>query len=224
MNGQVLEWGVATLALPGEAESGDLHLFEPFKDGALVAVVDGLGHGGEAAVAAKAAVAALKKHPQESVITLVRRCHEDLRATRGAVLSMAAFNALDGTMTWLGVGNVEGILLRADSEGKPKGPTQWPRFPALIPAEPSRTRPPYESLLLRRGVVGGRLPPLYATILPVARGDTLILVTDGIRSGYEPRVTPRAIPQQTADQILKQHNTETDDALVFVGRYVGNSQ
>jgi len=199
MSGQLLEWGVATLALPGETESGDLHLVEPFKDGALVAVVDGLGHGREAALAARTAVATLKKHAQESVITLVKRCHEELRATRGVVLSMAAFNALEGTMTWLGVGNVEGILLRVESDGKA----------------------PYESLLLRRGVVGGRLPPLNATILPVFRGDTLILVTDGIRSGYEPRWSPRGTPQQTADQILAQHNTETDDALVFVGRYAG---
>jgi negative regulator of sigma-B (phosphoserine phosphatase) len=201
MTAQLLEWGVATLALPGEAESGDLHLVEPFKDGALVAVVDGLGHGSEAAVAAKIAVATLKEHPQESVITLVKRCNEILRPTRGVVLSMAAFNALEGTMTWLGVGNVEGILLRADSEGKPT----------------------YESLLLRRGVVGGRLPPLYATILPVSRGDTLVLVTDGIRSGYESRWSSRGTPQQTADQILAQHNMETDDALVLVARYLGKT-
>jgi serine/threonine protein phosphatase PrpC len=199
MSGQLLEWGVATLTLPGEVESGDLHLFEPFKGGALVAVADGLGHGSEAALAAKAAVATLKEHPQESAITLVKRCHETLHRTRGVVLSMAAFNALDGTMTWLGVGNVEGILLSADSEGKPT----------------------YESLLLRRGVVGGRLPPLHATILPVTHGDTLIFVTDGIRSGFESSLHLRGSPKQIADHILAQHNMGTDDALVLVAKYLG---
>jgi len=35
----LIEWGVATLALPGEAQSGDLHLVQPAGTGVLVAVV-----------------------------------------------------------------------------------------------------------------------------------------------------------------------------------------
>ena len=196
-----LEWGLAALAIPGEKESGDLHLVQPFSNGALVAVVDGLGHGSEAAVAARYAVESLKVKPDDSVITLVKRCHESLRATRGAVLSMAAFNTAEDAMTWLGVGNVEGILFRLVADEKTS----------------------YESLLSRRGVVGARLPPLNAAILPVARGDTLIFATDGIRSGFESGLDLRASPQEIADRILDQHNMETDDALVLVVRYIGNT-
>src|SRR6266446_1578813 len=156
MRGQLLEWGVAAQALPGETESGDLHVVKQLHNGALVAVVDGLGHGAEAALAARTAVDTLNEHAEESVITLLKRCHKNLRGTRGVVMTMAAFNAREDTMTWLGVGNVEGVLFHQDSDAKPT----------------------YESLLLRRGVVGGRLPPLNATIIPIARGDTLILVTD----------------------------------------------
>src|SRR5712692_7135198 len=115
MSGHLLEWGVATLPMPGEKESGDLHLVEPFRNGALVAVMDGLGHGAEAAVAARNAVETLKAHPDESVINLLNRCHESLRTTRGVVLGIAAFNAVEGTMTWLGVGNIEGMLFRNGS-------------------------------------------------------------------------------------------------------------
>src|SRR5256885_9190382 len=61
----LIEWGVASLALPGEAESGDRHLVKPVGTGVLVAVVDGLGHGAEAAAAAQAAVAALERHATE---------------------------------------------------------------------------------------------------------------------------------------------------------------
>ena len=43
--GPWIEWGVATRALPGQAESGDRHLVQRFPDGVLAAVVDGLGHG-----------------------------------------------------------------------------------------------------------------------------------------------------------------------------------
>jgi len=197
-----LEWGVAALAKPGEDVSGDMYLVESFRKGALVAVVDGLGHGSEAALAARNAIDTLKEYPSEPVIPLLNRCHENLRTTRGVVLSMAAFNAVDGTMTWLGVGNVEGVLFRDDVDEKTS----------------------YESLLLRRGVVGGRLPPLHAGILPVARGDTIIFVTDGIRSGFESTLNLRGSPKQIADQILGQHNMGTDDALVLVARYIGNTR
>src|SRR5207245_2855891 len=45
----LIEWGVATLALPGQAQSGDLHLVKPLGTGVLVAAVDGLGRGAGAA-------------------------------------------------------------------------------------------------------------------------------------------------------------------------------
>src|SRR5438034_1086567 len=71
----LIEWGVASLALPGEAESGDRHLVKPVGTGVLVAVVDGLGHGAEAAAAAQAAVAALERHATESPVPLIERCN-----------------------------------------------------------------------------------------------------------------------------------------------------
>src|SRR5256885_6028210 len=85
----LIEWGVASLALPGEAESGDRHLVKPVGTGVLVAVVDGLGHGAEAAAAAQAAVAALERHATESPVPLIERCHRALQGTRGVVMSVA---------------------------------------------------------------------------------------------------------------------------------------
>jgi len=73
-----VDYGVATLALSGESQSGDEYLVQPFADGILVAVVDGLGHGAEAAKAARIAVQTLREHAGESVITLARRCHRTL--------------------------------------------------------------------------------------------------------------------------------------------------
>src|SRR3989449_6612426 len=86
---RLIEWGVATLALPGQAESGDLHLVKPVGSGVLVAVVDGLGHGAEAATAAQAAAAPLERHATESPVALVERCHRALKGTRRAVMSVA---------------------------------------------------------------------------------------------------------------------------------------
>jgi len=197
----VIDWGVATLTLPGERESGDLHLVKPVRAGVLVSVVDGLGHGAEAAAAARAAVAALSRHAQESVLPLLQRCHQALAGTRGAVVSVALFDRADGSMTWLGVGNVEGVLLYADAGGR-------------------RGR---ERLVTRGGIVGSELPPLRAEVLAVAPGDTLILATDGIQSGFADDLAVEAPPQQLADQILTRSGKRTDDALVLVARYVGDA-
>src|SRR2546429_452128 len=61
-----------------------------------------------------------------------------------------------------------------------------------------------------------------AAILPVARGDVLILATDGVRNNFS--IDPFAhgdSPQQLADRILAGWGTKTDDALVLVARYLG---
>ena len=158
----LLEWGVAELVLPGQTESGDRYLVTPTLDGWLVAVVDGLGHGAEAAEAAKTAVRSLERHGLAPIIPLITACHRSLAGTRGVVMSVAVFDARAETMTWVGVGNVEGVLLRAQ-----------------VTVSPRR-----ESLLMRGGVVGGHLPALGARIIPVMRGDALIFATDGVRSDF----------------------------------------
>ena len=201
LNKLIIEWGAASLPLAGEVESGDKHVVKVFPHGALLAVMDGLGHGEEAAAAANVAVRVLQTSGNESLISLLKRCHEWLRSTRGVVISLAAFDAVDETMTWLGVGNVEGVLLRAD--------------PAVDPG--------HESLMLRSGVVGSRLPLLHASIVPVLRGDTLIFATDGIRSEFTQCLAMGAGPQLLADRILAQYAKGTDDALVLVARYVGEA-
>jgi len=197
----IVEWGVASQTLAGEVESGDKHVVKIFPHGALLAALDGLGHGGEAAAAANMAVRVLQTSENESIISLLKRCHECLRSTRGVVISLAGFNAVDQTMTWVGVGNVEGVLLRADRAVSPS----------------------YESLLLRNGTVGTRLPLLHAAIIPVKRGDTLIFATDGIRTEFAQRLVRGGGPQQMADGILAQYAKGTDDALVLVARYVGEA-
>ena len=197
----LLEWSVATRTMSGEIECGDAHLVVESPGGALVAVVDGLGHGGEAAVAAREAVATLTQHADEPVVPLLERCHAQLRATRGVVMTLAAFREADATMTWLAVGNVEGFLLRANT--------------AAIPAR--------ESVLLRGGVVGYEIPPLRAATHHVAAGDTLVLATDGIRTAFADGLEVASPPREMAAGILAHHAKDTDDALVLVARWLGTA-
>lgn len=195
----MVEYGVAKFVLPGQGESGDHHLVCCNRNGILVAAIDGIGHGEEAANAAKAAVALLRRSADEPIISLVERCHDKLRATRGAVLSLACVDSEHGMMTWLGVGNVQGVLMRADARN---GNTQ-------------------ESLLLRAGVVGSQLPALQAAVLPIMRGDTLFFATDGVRSDFSVTLSAKENPQWAADRILEQYRSGNDDALVLVARLTG---
>jgi len=57
-----IEWGVASRALPGQPASGDINVVKSFTDGVLIAALDGLGHGEEAATAAAVAAATLETH------------------------------------------------------------------------------------------------------------------------------------------------------------------
>src|SRR3989442_12057852 len=95
----LLHWGVATLALAGQRESGDLHLVRPLEGGACVAVVDGLGHGGEAAAAPKAAVAPVERFAPEPPLSVVQRGPEAVIGSRGGGMSIATLYAAPRTMT-----------------------------------------------------------------------------------------------------------------------------
>ncbi|MGA9981336.1 MAG: SpoIIE family protein phosphatase [Candidatus Sulfotelmatobacter sp.] len=194
----VLECGFACRPLTGQLSSGDLQVVKSFTNGVLVAALDGIGHGEEAASAAMVAADILEAHAHEPVIALMERCHLGLRATRGVAMSVASFDVPHGLITWLGVGNVEGVLLRGGV--------------ASVVSE--------ESLLLRGGVVGSRLPNLQAAVLPVSQGDTLIFTTDGVSVDFSRGLARNYPPQTAAENILAQHGKATDDALVLVARYL----
>jgi phosphoserine phosphatase RsbX len=194
----LLEWGWAGAALEGEGESGDVHVVAEFAEGVLVGAIDGLGHGIEAAAAAREAARVLAAHAAEPLAALVERCHDALHRTRGAVMTLASFDAR-GSMTWAGVGNVDAILLRGG-------------------AAPGLRR---EALTARGGIVGYHLPSLHPSTLPVSSGDLLILATDGIHGGFAEEVPVHGAVQEIADGILARHARGSDDALVVVARWLG---
>jgi negative regulator of sigma-B (phosphoserine phosphatase) len=196
----VVEAASAILTLPGQTESGDRHIVAQVPQGVLAAVVDGLGHGPEAAAVAERAIGVLGSYANsEPLPALVRRCHNALGGTRGVVMSLAVFEVPDQTMTWLGVGDVEGRL--------------------LIKIDKKRYAP--ESLLLRPGVVGQRLPPLKPSVARVARGDLVIFATDGIDPNFAENLSVDNPPEAIANHIVKSYSKRTDDALALVVRYLG---
>jgi len=196
----LVDWAVVTRRLEGEQVCGDLSLVQVEGERALVAVVDGLGHGIEAARAAELALHVVRRHAGDDVLSLFEHCHEALADTRGVVMSIAVFDGREHTLTWAGVGDVEGVLLGID-----------PR---------AADEPEY--LLRRAGVVGSPEDlRVRADILRLTPGATLVLATDGVRSGFERGVVLRDSPAQIAEQLMAEHASKLDDSLVLVARYLG---
>jgi negative regulator of sigma-B (phosphoserine phosphatase) len=193
-----LEVGVAERALSGEERSGDRAVFAAYEGGALVAAIDGLGHGGGAADAAEAAAGVLAEHPDDDPVRLLELCHRALSHTRGAVMTLAWFDLDDGRLSWTGVGNVEGRLVHAGA-----GP-----------------RAPTEGALTKGGVVGYNLPSIRVTSAELMVNDVMVLATDGIDSGFAGAIAHGGRAQEIADRILAAHGKQGDDALVVVVRYL----
>lgn len=199
LNACLIEWGVASRALAGNEISGDSYVVKIFGEKALVAALDGLGHGTAAAEASAIAVRAIENSRSEDPAELLRECHESLKGSQGVVLSLALLNARNNSVTWAGIGNVEGILKRSSPE----------------------INPLHETLFLTNGILGYHFQSIRPSVLDLEPGDTLIFATDGIRSGFARDVNPADSPRRIAGQILQNYNTNTDDALVLAVRYPG---
>ena len=194
-----VEWSVAKRCRRGEATSGDVAVVTLLPGGALVAGVDGLGHGAEAARAAGRAAAVVRASPGPDLALLMKHCHIALRGTRGAAISLAFISTSAGGVTWLGVGNVEGrVVSRAPSATQPKG-----------------------SLALGGGVAGYDLPAVRTAALKVLPGDLLILATDGVDPSFADSLDVSGSTHAIAERIMARHRRPTDDALVVAVRYLG---
>ncbi len=196
----MLEWGAAERPAVGQTHSGDRWLVRELPGAAVVAVVDGLGHGEEAAAAAELAVRELERHPPGDVAGLVQHCHWRLRSSRGAVMTVCFLDLSSGAMTWIAVGNVFGVLLRRPGPG-------------------ALTVPHY--VVSRGGVLGRNLPALWPQKAALGREDLLVLATDGVRPDFVESVLPLRPPAETATRILQEHATAADDALVLAVRCRG---
>ncbi|MEU1980548.1 SpoIIE family protein phosphatase [Nocardia sp. NPDC019395] len=196
-----IEWAMAGRALPGQDVSGDRCVVLDTGTGSvLFAVLDGLGHGAAAAAAVDRASRVLAENRAEPLDVLMVLCHRAMSDTRGAAVTLALFSTQEAQ--WLGVGNVDSLVLTA-------GPT-GPQVSATV--------------LQSGGIVGYRLPPtLQPQSVTVRPGDLLLMSTDGVA------VEPGAgidLAKSTADiarELVDRHAKDSDDALVLAARVRGVS-
>lgn len=192
-----LDWAVAGRAFPGHSVSGDAYVVLPHGDQVTMAVIDGLGHGPPAEVAATTAVETIRSLHGEPIDVLLQRCHEKLRGTRGAAITAVSLRLGEGTLTWAGVGNVDACVVRTDVMGT----TIMDRALPLS------------------GVVGLEIPVLQPRTVQLQRGDLVIMVTDGVRTSWPAAIRRGRRLAEMAGELLDGHARPADDALVLAARY-----
>jgi|SRR5882757_8249815 negative regulator of sigma-B (phosphoserine phosphatase) len=198
-----IEWAAKARPRPGETVCGDrLVAVDVNGAGALLGVLDGLGHGAEAAEAANHGVEVLRAAGAEPLDVLVQRCHRALSCTRGAAMTLARIDFRTDTLSWLGIGNVAADLVA--------------KHPAGVEVR--------SSARLIGGIVGYRVPETLAPqVVPIRPGDLLVIASDGIVEDYLDDIDFAAPALAIADQILHSHAKDNDDALVLAARHRGAS-
>jgi anti-sigma regulatory factor (Ser/Thr protein kinase) len=191
----LFRWGGVSVPREGHDESGDA--WTVAMDGSLVAlVVDGLGHGAHAHVAAQAAVGAFREGSPADLADYARRAHEAMRDTRGGVLGVCSIDPAGGYLTFVGVGNVAGRVVLAGVR---------------------------RSLLSHEGTLGTQVAP--PRVRPVryawGPGATVVLASDGLRSRWDPLAYAGLLehdPAVVAATLHRDHARAADDATVLVVR------
>lgn len=192
-----MAWAARLSAYPGEQRSGDAFLVAEGRGSVLVVVIDALGHGPEAADVADLARSTAASVAGQGPRACLEACHTALRGSRGAAIVAASVTAAGDQLTWLGVGNVEALVLPPQSRATPAAP---------------------RSVVPRGGVVGGRLPPLRESVEPLGEGALLVLATDGIAQSFRDDVRPTLPLRRLATRLHARHAVPDDDALVFVSQ------
>ena len=175
---------------------GDGWAVAELDDGLVVAVVDGLGHGPKASVAADAALAACAADPGD-LVGFPGRANAAMRATRGGAVAVCRIHPDRGELHHVAIGNVNG---RVVAGGEQRG------------------------LAFHSGTLGLSATPRRATpsSYPWPPGATLVLWTDGLGSRIDLSTMDDVLthdPAVVAATLHRDHSRDRDDATVVVVRH-----
>lgn len=190
--------GVVCTALAGETACGDAWVVEPIRDGTLIGLVDGLGHGPDAAVAADTAISVIQRRKTSSLTDIIQAAHGALRSTRGAAVQLAIADPRSKTLRSVGVGN---ISTSSVTHGASKS----------IPSQP--------------GIVGMQMPHVREVTIPWTRDSLLAMHSDGISTRWKldsyPGLRLRD-PALSAAVLFRDFARARDDSTIVTFRETGD--
>lgn len=184
--------GAVELPHPRERVSGDAFVVLPRPGGARLAVVDGLGHGPDAAAASRAALGALAKAGDAGPAATLAAMDAALQHLRGAAASIIDLDAPGGQVVAAGAGNVTMAIVA-----------------------PDRTR----VLTNTHATLGDGLRPISDAVEPWPDGALVIVHSDGVSSRWDAAAYPgllRRHPALIAGLLWRDHGGRRDDATVAV--------
>jgi anti-sigma regulatory factor (Ser/Thr protein kinase) len=185
-----LRFGIASRPISDRGPNGDAHLVKEWSEHTLLAVIDGLGHGHEAAVASRTATEyVLANHTRdvEQIITGLQVC---LRATRGAAASLVRVDGRARRLALCGAGNIEARIIGE---------------PAMHPTSMD-------------GVLGLHLRKVRKFEYQYNSLRAVLLHSDGISSRFDLADYPLLYkqPQEVAEQIMAKYGKANDDATLVI--------
>ncbi len=186
--------GAVSLPLAGEDVSGDAWAVETVNDRTVILVVDGLGHGSPAAVAAREAVRVFRSVVRAEPVEIVHSLHAALRSTRGAAAAVAVIDRAAGRLRYAGVGNIAGVVA---------GPTAR------------------QGLVSLGGTLGHEVRKVSAFEYPWPAGGLLVMHSDGLASQWDlgryPGLTGRH-PALIAGVLYRDYRRGRDDVTALAVR------
>lgn len=187
------EVGALCVAAKGQTVSGDAYRVLEDDNTLALLMVDGLGHGAEAARASLRALPALVRTADAYPPDLLAAVHRRLLGTRGAAGAAVRIDRRRGRGEFCGVGNLTGVVLSGESH----------------------------QLSSRPGTLGLKLPFPYCEAFPLPRYAMVLMHTDGIRQQWNLARYPRLLAQPPiiiAAVLVHDYWRPRDDAAVVVMR------
>ena len=169
---------------------GDSFVLEQRNGTLLAAVIDGLGHGYESSVAAERAVEVIREFAELSVEAILRRCHQELRVTRGAALGILKIEE-SGEGEFCGIGNIEVQSLKGQAP----------------------------SVFCLAGIVGHNLRTSKVMPFRMKTGDIYCVMSDGVSTRGNLKSCLPGAPEAVARRIVEQWGRAHDDATAVVLGY-----
>lgn len=152
-----LQFGTVSVAMRGEIECGDGWSVADDGTRQALLVVDGLGHGAPAAVAAAAALAAFGARPFAEPEEAMRELHLRLGGTRGAAGACALLDEEKSQLHYAGVGNIAGVIAAAGAQ---------------------------RGLVSQNGTLGAMVRTARQLDYPWREGSLLVMHSDGLSSRW----------------------------------------
>lgn len=187
-----VEVGAVCVPMSGEEVAGDGWLLRASGDCRTIMVIDGLGHGPNAARAARAATEAFAKHDALAPGALMQICHAALASTRGAAGAAARVDAAKRQGTFAGIGN---IACRIESTGQRR------------------------QLVSHSGTLGHVMRRVQEFQFEFPAGALLILHSDGLATHWTSADYPGLMARHAgliAGVIYRDHERGRDDVTVVV--------